>query len=253
LIAEVVPGEGNMENLRDVDCSGIVPEKVIDVSDSWKPYLVAYRIIKETGGSEKGKTLKVIVKESEAILADIKTFCEITGYVFAGYERDRSNEKKGAHLLNVYIKNGERKKNDHKMTVTLSTASLEQVVYPLDKAVSGAVLGMQVNVVFEGAAVRLLKRGYKPKLSGLIGGIFTGMVKKVMRNEIGWPQPQESIAMLEDLGAKFYVCGPSMFGYKVEREELIVKSYTIAAVVTWVKLLADSDIQIFSKAEFEKP
>jgi hypothetical protein len=33
-------------------------------------------------------------------------------------------------------------------------------VYPLDKALAGAVLGMEVNVVFEGAAVRLLKRGH---------------------------------------------------------------------------------------------
>jgi hypothetical protein len=34
-------------------------------------------------------------------------------------------------------------------------------VYPLDKALAGAVLGMDVNVVFEGTGVRLLKRGYR--------------------------------------------------------------------------------------------
>lgn len=49
-------------------------------------------------------------------------------------------------------------RNARAMTVIMSTASLEHVVYPLDKALAGAVLGMNVNVVFDGAAVRLLKR-----------------------------------------------------------------------------------------------
>lgn len=49
-------------------------------------------------------------------------------------------------------------RNARAMTVIMSTASLEHAVYPLDKALAGAVLGMNVNVVFEGAAVRLLKR-----------------------------------------------------------------------------------------------
>ncbi len=108
-------------------------------------------------------------------------------------------------------------------------------------------------MVFEGAAVRLLKRGYRPRLSGLVGGVFTSKVEGVMTNEIGWPLPQESILILEDLGARFYVCSPSMFGYGVHEQDLIVGNYTLGAVVTWADLLAHSDIQIFSKAQFDKP
>ncbi len=59
----------------------------------------------------------------------------------------------------VLIRKGrEPVRNARAMTVIMSTASLEHAVYPLDKALAGAVLGMNVNVVFEGAAVRLLKR-----------------------------------------------------------------------------------------------
>jgi predicted peroxiredoxin len=126
-------------------------------------------------------------------------------------------------------------------------------VYPLDKALAGAVLGMEVSVVLEGAGVRLLKRGYRPKLAGLLGGVFTSMVERVMRREIGWPLPARSIEVLEDLGAHFYVCGPSMFGYGVKEDELAVRSCTIGAVVTWADLLGRSDIHVFSKAQFEKP
>src|SRR6266511_3818401 len=113
------------------------------------------------------------------------------------------------------------------MTVVMSTASLEHAVYPLDKALAGAVLGMDVNMVFEGAGVRLLKRGYRSKLSGLVDGFFTPIMERVMNREIGWPLPQESIGTLEDLGANFYVCGPSMFGYGVREDELIVVADTV--------------------------
>ena len=74
-----------------------------------------------------------------------------------------------------------------------------------------------------------------------------------MKNEIGWPMPQDSILILEDLGARFYACGPSMSGYGVRERDLIVGNYTMGAVLAWADLLARSDIQIFSKAQFDKP
>ena len=91
------------------------------------------------------------------------------------------------------------------------------------------------------------------RLSGLVGGVFTAKVEGVLKNEVGWPLPQEDILILEDLGARFYVCSPSMFGYRVHEQDLIVGSYTLGAVVTWADLLAHSDIRIFSKAQFDKP
>ena len=44
-----------------------------------------------------------------------------------------------------------------------------------------------------------------------------------------------------------------MFGYGVHEQDLIVGQYTMGAVITWADLLARSDIQIFSKAQFDKP
>jgi len=139
------------------------------------------------------------------------------------------------------------------MTVIVSTASLDRVVFPLEKAVAAAVLGIQVNAVFEGAGVRLVKRGYRPRLAGTIGSFFTPMVERVMRREIGWPLPAQSIEILEDLGARFYLCGPSMVGYGVDEEDLLIGPHTVAAVVTWAELLSRSDIQVFSQMQFEKP
>jgi predicted peroxiredoxin/TusA-related sulfurtransferase len=209
--------------------------------------MVAYEIIKKKRGLEKGAVIEVITKDNMGIINDVNTWCKVTGHVLLG------SEKIGGDLRKTIIRKGEPKRNEQKMVVVISTASLLHVLFPFDKALAGAVLGMDVKVLFEGAGVRLLKRGYRSKLPGAIGGLFTGMVEKTMKREIGQPIPAESIKILEDLGAHFYLCGPSMFGYKVLEEELTVKNYTIAAVTTWVDLLADSDVNIFSKAEFERP
>ena len=58
--------------------------------------------------------------------------------------------------------------------------------------------------------------------------------------------------MLEELGAQFYVCGPSLERYGVGEEQLLVKSVTMASVITWVDLMASSDVNVFTKAVFDQ-
>jgi TusA-related sulfurtransferase/predicted peroxiredoxin len=218
----------------------------VDARWTWKPYRVAYEVIKALRGRDTGAVVEVITKNDQGLLNDLGVWCRATGHELLSVQP-------GEGQARVLIRKGEPVRNARTMTVIMSTASLEHAVYPLDKALAGAVLGMDVNVVFEGAGVRLLKRGYRPRLSGLAGGVFTAMVERVMKKEIGWPLPQESILILEDLSARFYVCGPSMFGYGVHEPDLIVVTYTLGAVITWADLLARSDIQILSKAQFDKP
>jgi len=219
---------------------------LLDARRTWKPYRVAYEVIKAMRGLDTGSVVEVITKDDKGLLHDLGVWCRATGHELLGMQPTAGE----ARLL---IRKAEPARNEQTMTVIMSTARLENAVYPLDKALAGAALGMDVNMVFEGAAVRLLKRGYRPKLSGLVGGLFTAKVEGVMKDEIGWPLPQESILILEDLGARFYVCSPSLFGYGVHEQDLIVSKYTLGAVVTWADLLAHSDIHVFSKAQFDKP
>ena len=219
---------------------------LVDARGTWKPYRVAYEVIKALRGLETGAVVEVITKDDQGLLNDLGLWCRATGHELLGKQPGRGETR-------VLIGKGEPARNDKTMTVVMSTASLDHAVLPLEKALAGAVLGMDVNVVFEGAAVRLLKRGYRPRLSGLAGRLFTAKVEAVMKDEIGWPLPQESILILQDLGARLYICSPSMFGYGVREQDLIVSTYTLGAVVTWADLLARSDIQVFSKAQFDKP
>jgi TusA-related sulfurtransferase/predicted peroxiredoxin len=220
---------------------------VVDARGTWKPYRVAYEVIKAVRPLETGSVVEVVTKDDQGLLNDLRIWCQATGHDLVATQPGGKGEAR------LVIRKAEPKRTGQTMTVIMSTASLEDAVYPLDKALAGAVLGMDVNVVFEGAAVRLLQRGYRPRLSGLAGRAFTSMVEQVMRTEIGWPLPQESILILEDLGARFYLCGPSMIGYGVGEQDLIIGRYTMGAVITWADLLAHSDIHIFSKAHFDKP
>lgn len=219
---------------------------LVDARWTWKPYRVAYEVIRALRGLDVGSAVELITRDDKGLLNDLGIWCRAAGHELA-------DVRPGGGDARVLIRKGEPVHSDKRMTVVMSTANLEHAVYPLDKALAGAVLGMNVSMVFEGAAVRLLKRGYRPRLSGLAGRAFTGMVERVMRREIGWPLPQESILILEDLGARFYVCSPSMVGYGVREQDLIIGEYTPGAVVAWADLLARSDVQILSRAQFDKP
>ena len=219
---------------------------LLDVRGTWKPYRVAYEVIKALRPLDIGSVVEVITKDDQGLLNDLGIWCRATGHELLGTQLGQGEAR-------VLIRKGEPVRNDRTMTVIMSTASLEAAVYPLDKALAGAVLGMDVSVVFEGAGVRLLQRGYRSRLSGLVGSVFTSKVEQVMKKEIGWPLPQESILILQGLGAHFYLCGPSMFGYGVRDQDLIIGEYTVGAVITWADLLARADIQIYSKAQFDKP
>jgi TusA-related sulfurtransferase/predicted peroxiredoxin len=219
---------------------------LLDTRGTWKPYRVAYEVIKAFRPLEIGSVVEVITKDDKGLLNDLGIWCRATGHELLGM-------KPGEGAARVLIRKGEPVRNDRAMAVIMSTASLEAVVYPLDKALAGAVLGMGVSVVFEGAGVRVLQRGYRSRLSGLVGRVFTSKVERVMTGEIGWPLPQESILILEDLRAHFYLCGPSMVGYGIREDDLIIGAYTLGAVITWADVLARADMQIYSKAQFDKP
>jgi hypothetical protein len=45
----------------------------------------------------------------------------------------------------------------------------------------------------------------------------------------------------------------SRCGYGVRKQDLTFGEHTLGAVITWVDPLGRSDVQVFSKAQFEKP
>ena len=167
------------------------------------------------------------MRNDKGMLHDISVWCEATGNELLSSEPGEKGE------IRCLIKRGEPDVGARKrVTVMISSVNLEKVCFPFDMALAAAVLGMGVNVIFEGAGVRLLKIGNRSKLSGFLGGWFNGKVENVMKTDIGWSLPGETIEILDQLGAKFFIYGPSMAGYGIREEEVVVKEFQIRASLT---------------------
>ena len=208
---------------------------VVDVSSFSQSYQAIYKIITaiKTENLPDDAKIEFIVKDHAEIVEDIKCWCGARGHGFYEIDMKKGSGKDGIMTAPGTTRYGlvkhtrmgesewEARRSGHEMSLTaiISTEELEKVLLPLEKALAAAVLGMDVNVVFEGAGVRFMKLGY---------------------------QPDESFKILEELGAKFWICGLSMRSYKVTREEVGPKEWTVAGPVTWVKLLATTNVHVFS-------
>ena len=96
---------------------------------TWKPYRVAYEVIKALRPLDTGSVVEVITKDDKGLLNDLGIWCQATGYELLDTQRSKGE----ARLL---IRKGEPVRNDRTMTVIMSTASLQAAVYPLDKALA---------------------------------------------------------------------------------------------------------------------
>jgi len=221
--------------------------------------MIAYSVLQALAKRNPESMVEVVFKNDKGILRDLSVWCEATGNKLVASEFSEDAKEMRALIQKGSKIEGRGSEVDSSMRVggrkhvclLISTADLEALVLPLDKALAAAVMGMQVHVCFEGAGVRILKSGYRPTVSGFFGRIFTSRVEADIKVGNGCPLPSAAIQMLEELGAQFYVCGPSLERYGVGEEHLLVNSVTLASMVTWVDLMASSDVNFFTKAVFE--
>jgi predicted peroxiredoxin len=130
-----------------------------------------------------------------------------------------------------------------KMAIILSNQGLEELLSPLGFVWAAAVSRMDVHIYLQGPAVRILKKGFVEKLNGF-NSIFSGFARKGLRT-IGHIPLRNKIMELKELGAKFYLCQPSMDHFKVKNSDLIFEEVIIAEYVTFLEVLKDADIRFF--------
>ncbi|KUJ13409.1 uncharacterized protein LY89DRAFT_687533 [Mollisia scopiformis] len=228
---------------------------LVDARGTSKSYMAIYSVMKEFSHRNPESMIELLIHNSKGILHDISTWCEATGNELINSEVGSDAGDEDMHVLiqkGVQAgsdQEGERQK-EKKMIVMISSSDLDFVTAPFDRALAGKVLGMEVSVIFEGAGVKLLQNGYRATRSGLFGAFRTSGVECNLRDS-GSPIPSEAIAMLAEMDAKFYVCGLSMEAHGVRQEELLVEHSVVASTVTWVEMLAHSDVNVFSRAKLE--
>ena len=183
-----------------------------------------------------GETIKIKVDNYEAIENDLKAWSRITGNQLEILESDSNYKIFQLEKKREFISN-------KKFAIIISDKGLEELLSPLGFAWAAAVSGMEVHIYIQGPAVNIMKKGYKEKLKGF-SSIFSGFARKGLAR-IGHIPPQEKIIELKKLGAKIYLCQPSMDHFKVKKSDLIFTDIIIAEYITFLDVLKDSDIKFF--------
>ena len=198
---------------------------------------VVYDAVQRLKEMNEGEILEVITDDYPAFPPDIAAWCEATGHRLVTTEPT-------ADGLRFLLEKGPGVVQDTKLAMVISTAGLEELLSPLAFALAGALEGIDVHLYFQGPAVRVLARGFHPKLSGW-GRPFSRMAAASMAKS-GHIPPQEKLRQLRSLGAHFYMCAGSMDHFKVDKEDLIFDDLPLVEYLTFMKVMEESDIHIYN-------
>lgn len=216
---------GEMKSDRSIDMRG----KTIT------PFIVYY-IVKNLNDMQEGEILEVNTDKFEAIENDIGAWARMTGIPLEGIETGEAYQR-------YYIRNVEAQKAEQKLAMIISDPGLEMLLSPLGLALSAALSGKEVYLYFQGPAVKVLKKGFNAKLSG-IQRPFSSLARNEMA-KAGHLPPQEKLHQLRKLGAHFYICGGSMDPFGVTKDDLIFDDVIIAEYLTFLEVMENADIKIF--------
>jgi peroxiredoxin family protein len=129
-----------------------------------------------------------------------------------------------------------------KMCMVVSEGSFDKAMMPLILGTTAASMGMEVHVFYTFFGLKLLTKGNKPKLPGMMR-LFTGMIRKKMaKNKI--PLPEEMMKTALELGVNFYACSTSMTIMGVTQADL-AEGVKIMGASAFLNLAADAKVNLF--------
>jgi peroxiredoxin family protein len=129
-----------------------------------------------------------------------------------------------------------------KVSIVVSEGTFDKAMMPLIIATTAASMGMEVHIFFTFFGLKLLKKGTKPKLPGMMR-LFTGMILKKME-KLKIPDFEELKQQAIDLGVHLYACSTSMTLMNVKKED-IIDSAEILGAAKFIDIAADSEVQLF--------
>lgn len=197
---------------------------------------VVFDVATELETMVEGATLEVLTDAFEPFEWDIAAWCEATGHLLRA-----SEPIPGGHRF--IVEKGAPRTKDSRLAMVISNAGLEELLSPLGFALAAALEGMNVDLYFQGPAVRVLTRGFRPKLRGwarpFSGFAAAGMAKA------GHVAAQEKLRQLRELGAQLYVCGGSLQPFKVSREDLMFDDVPVIEYLSFMPIMETADVQLY--------
>lgn len=194
----------------------------------------AARVLEELAA---GEIVEIVTDNFEPFVSDISAWCDATGHRLL--DTRTTNED-----LTFVVEKGTPPANDTKLAMVISVAGLEELLSPLGFALGAALEGIEVHLYFQGPAVKVLTRGYQPKLSGWARP-FTRFAASGMTKS-GHISAHAKLRQLIDLGARIYVCGGSLQPFKVNPDDFEFSDLMIVEYLTFMSVMKDADIHIYT-------
>jgi peroxiredoxin family protein len=124
-----------------------------------------------------------------------------------------------------------------KFCMVVSEGSFDKALMPLIMGNTAASMGMEVHVFYTFFGLKLLKKGVRPKLPGMMR-LFTGMIVKKMKG-LNIPGYDEMMKQAKELGVNFYACSTSMSIMGVKESDLVEGTKVLGAT-KFLDLAADA-------------
>jgi predicted peroxiredoxin len=208
----------------------------LDLSGKKISTYIIYNVIEYFKNKQPGDKVNVKTDNYEAIKNDLASWSRMTGYPV------RCVETKDDYLIYEFIK-GEKINKNKKLAMVISEAELGKLISPLGLAICCVLSGYDVNIYFQGPAVRTLSKGFKEKLPGF-SSIFSGFARSGLE-KMGQIPAQQKLKVLQELGAKFYVCQPSMDHFGVKEKDIVFNGIIICEYLTFLDILNSADLKFF--------
>jgi peroxiredoxin family protein len=129
-----------------------------------------------------------------------------------------------------------------KIVMVVSEGSFDKALMPLMIGTTAASMGMEVHVFYTFFGLKLLKKGVRPKLKGLMRP-FTGMIQNKMK-KLKVPGFDEMMQQAKELGVNFYACSTSMALLGVKESDL-ADGVKVLGASAFVDIAADSKASFF--------
>jgi TusA-related sulfurtransferase len=160
-LASLVIGCATHNQHSEVLTMGKIPSnRSIDMRGKTITPFILYYAVKNLQDMQEGEILEVNTDKFEAIENDMNAWSRMTGHRLL--EMETGNNYQRYFIAKVTVKKPERK-----LAMIISDPGLEKLLSPLGLALSAALSGTDVYLYFQGPAVRVLKKNFKAKLSGI--------------------------------------------------------------------------------------
>jgi predicted peroxiredoxin/TusA-related sulfurtransferase len=197
---------------------------------------ILYEVACALRGLAPGDVISVRTDSLPAVDSDIRAWCRTTGHELVQVvEADDARD--------YAIRKPAEVRQQPGWAIVISNPGLEELLSPLGFALAAALAGSPVAIYFQGPAVRVLTRSFSERLRGWRRP-FSSFARRGL-DRAGHPPPHEKLRQLEDLGARIYICGPSMDHFKVAADDLFLSGVQIAAYPTFVEEMNGAGVQVF--------